>query len=257
MVLLPTDDGHQGGGDRQAHGDQRAEGDREDDDRHQDADQLAVAGGCLVRVAEATVVLDLDACVTHGLDGLLGGVELGAADLLEVEADRGEGGLTVFTEGRSSWVVGTAHRDHVRTGGELLDGLLDRGLLVRTGEAVLRVEDDVRGVERLLREAVLDGVGRGLRLRAGQAERLVVVATGGGVEHEDRDRDDDPGADDAPRVAAGEVADAVEEVGHGGSLVVGLAGSGQWMYGAWKERRNSRGGETWGEPHVAAGGPHG
>ena len=64
----------------------------------------------------------------------------------------------------------------MRTGGELLDGLLDRGLLVGSGESVLGVEDDVRGVERLLREAVLDGVGRALRLRAGQAEPLVVAA---------------------------------------------------------------------------------
>ena len=227
MALLPTDDGHQGRRDGQAHGDERAEGDGQDDDRHHDADQLAVAAGREVRVAETAVVLDLDAGVTDVLDGLLGRVVLGGADLLDVEADGGEGGLPVVTQGRSTRVVGTVHGDHVRTGGELLDGLLDRGLLVGTGESVLRVEDDVGGVERLLREAVLDGVGGGLRVGAGKAERLVVAAAAGGVEHEDRDGDDDPGADDLPGVAACEVADAVQSVGHGESFGAGLAGHGR------------------------------
>ena len=70
-------------------------------------------------VAQAPVVLDLDACVTEALDGLLGGVVLGEPDLLGVEADRRERGLPVGTDGRSARVVRARHRDDVRPVGEL------------------------------------------------------------------------------------------------------------------------------------------
>ena len=209
----------------------RAEGDGQDDDGHQDADQLAVATGRHVGVAETAVVLDLDARVADVLDGLLGRVELGGADLLDVEADRGERGLLVRADGGSARIVGTARGDHMGYVGEPLDGLLDGGLGGRVGQSVLGVEDHVRGVERLLREAVLDRVGSTLRLRAGKAEALVGLAAGRRVEREDRDGDEDPGADDAPRVATGEVADPVEEVGHGEPLGVWCAGLGSRCLG--------------------------
>ena len=159
MALLPTTMAISAVDDRQAHRDQRAERDGEDDDRQQDADHLAVAAGRELRVAEAAVVLDLDARVTDVLDGLLGGVELLDADLLDVEGDGREGGLAVLADRRSARVVGAAHGDHVVALGELLDGLLDRGLGGRVGQSVVGVEDHVRGVQRLLREAILDRVG--------------------------------------------------------------------------------------------------
>ena len=170
-----------------------------------------------LRVAEATVVLDLDARVTEALDGLLGGVELGEPDLLGVEADRRERGLPIGADGRAARVVGAATpRSTCGPSASLSTACSTAARVAGDGEALLGVEDDVRGVQRLLREAVLDGVGGALRLGPGQAEALVVATAVGGVEHEDRAGEEDPGADDPPRVAAGEVADPVEEVRHGG-----------------------------------------
>ena len=153
--------------------------------------------------------------------------------LLDVEADRGERGLSVGADRGSARVVGTAHGDDVRYVGEVLDGLLDRGLRVGVGQSVFGVEDDVRGVQRLLGEPVLDRVGSALRLRAREGEGLVVLTSVCGVEHEDRQRDEGPRGDDAPRVAAGEVADPVQEMRHGGGPFRGWLrrACGRWLVG--------------------------
>src|SRR5699024_10436169 len=71
------------------------------------------------------------------------------------------------------------------------------------------------GVESLLREAVLDGVERALRLGTGEAEAFVGSPADRTVEHEDRSGDDQPACDHAPGVTSGEVPDPVEEVRHG------------------------------------------
>ena len=189
----PDHDRGQGGEDREAHGDQGAEGDGQDDDRHEDADHLAVAGGLDVGVAQPTVVLDLDTSVAQLLDSGLRCVELLDADLLGVVADRRERGLPVLTEGRSPRVVGAVDGDHVRIVGQLRDGLVDSGLRPRVRQALVGVEDDVGGVEGLLREPRLDGVGRSLRLGTRKAEALVGLAAAGHVDHERGRGDGHPG----------------------------------------------------------------
>ena len=63
------------------------------------------------------------------------------------------------------------------------------------------MEDDVGGVERLCGEPLLECVSGALRLGARQPEGLVGLTADRPVEHEDGDRDEDPGGEDAPRVA--------------------------------------------------------
>src|SRR6185295_12504582 len=113
-------------------------------------------------------------------------VELVGFDLVVAVADGREGGLPVLADRGPAWVVWTTDPDHVRSVGELLDGLLDGCLGLRCGESLLGVEDDVRRVERFLRESVLDGVGRALRLGAGQVEAFVRLTADRGVEQENR-----------------------------------------------------------------------
>ena len=78
------------------------ERDGQDHDRHKDADQLAVTASCLVGVAKAGVILHLDTHITKTLHGLLGRIELSGVDLLDVEPDRGEGGLPVGADRRTA-----------------------------------------------------------------------------------------------------------------------------------------------------------
>ena len=205
--------------DRQAHRDQGAERDGQHDDRDQDAELLAAGRSVTGGEAEALVVLDLDARVAGDLDGLLGGREVLGADLLGVERHGGEGGGAVLAHGGTTRVVGISDVDDVLALGQLGHGLLDGGLGGGLGEAVLVVEDDVGGVERLLREAGLDGVGRTLRLGTREAEALVGSTADGRVEHERSHGDEYPGREDAPRVATGEVADPVENARHGGTFL--------------------------------------
>ena len=122
---------------------------------------LLPAGGSF-GVAEAAVVLDLDTGVTEVLDGLLGGVELVEAHLLGVEGDGRERGLPVLADGRTARVVGAADGDHVRPSASCSTACSIAALVAGSVSPSSEWKIDVRGVQRLLREALLDGVGRTL-----------------------------------------------------------------------------------------------
>ena len=210
--------------DRQAHRDERAERDGQHDDGDQDADLLAAGGSVAGGEAEALVVLHLDARVAGDLDGLLCSLEVLRADLLTVEGDGGERSGAVLAHGRPAGVVGISDVEHVLAVGQLGHGLVDSCLGGRLGESALGVEDDVGAVERLLREAVLDRVGRALRLSTGEAEALVRSSAEGRVEQERGDGNEHPGGENPPGVATGEVADPVQNARHGKPFLPARAG---------------------------------
>ena len=80
---------------------------------------------------------------------------------------------------------------HVRLGADLLDGPLDRGLTLGVAErARVHGEDDVRGIARRCRKAVVQHVDRGLRFGAGRLEVVDERAAGGARADAERDEHD-------------------------------------------------------------------
>ena len=276
IVLLPITMADQCGHDGQAHRDQRAEGDREDQDGHQDADHLAVAAGRRRWRTRGRRRTRPGRRRRGGPGRPARRRRSRSLSTFSVSKPTvAKAVSTVLADGRAARVVGAAHGDHVRA-------------VLRARRRPARpppwsrddvspssaVEDDVGGVERLLREAVLDGVGRALRLGAREAEALVGWSADRRVEHEDRAGDHHPGGDDSPGVTAGEVPDLVEEVRHGkafrlrsgGGRLVRGAGHGDSFSTGWKrlsagardpllEGRNSAAPAPWRGPHTSRGGP--
>ena len=188
-----------------------SEGDQQDDHCCGDRDHLAARLGCGVGVAERTVVLHLDAGVAHLLDCRLGVLELFDSDLLGVVADGHEGGRPVSAQCRRFAIVGIADADHVGAGCQAGDGPRDGRLGGTPFQAVRGVEDDGRGVERLLGEPVLEGIRRSLGLGTGNAELLGRRAAVGTVQQHHRRREDPPHRQHPPRVPSCEMTDDEKE----------------------------------------------
>ena len=112
--------------DRETHGHHGAEGHRQDDGCDQDGDHLATAASRGTRVAQASVVLDLESGVSGNLGRLLRFVVHGGRDLLDVEADRGHAGGVILADRGTAGVVGIRDRDDVRALSELIHSRLDR-----------------------------------------------------------------------------------------------------------------------------------
>ena len=210
----PDEERDQRDHDRKAHRDEGAERDGQHDHGDEDADLLAARLCGTGSQTETGVVLHLHAGVTGTLDRVLRLLVLLRTDLLGVEGNGRECGGPVLAQGGPTGVVGISDGDHVLALGELGDSLLDGSLGARLVETRLGVEDDVRAVERFLRETVLEGVSSALRLRTGKAEGLVGSTAEGRVQHHRRDGNDDPCCEDTPWVAPGEVSEPVEKTRH-------------------------------------------
>ena len=111
--------------------------------------------------------------------------------------------------------------------GELRAGFGDDRRVVGVVEAALvGVEHDAGGLAALAREAVVQDVGRVLRLDAGHALAVVELAAGAALQRDDGDGDHEPEAQHPERVPGAVAAEAVQECAHGILLGVGPAACG-------------------------------
>ncbi len=200
----PTTSPKMRGEDGQAHRHHRAEREQQDDDGREQADEVGVARRRLVGVVgHRAAVRDLDAGLRRRRGG---GFDLLEDVLLEVlglgvELHGDDGDLAALGDERAAHrTVRVRHRRDVGDLAERGHARTDRGLDRRAGDAVGRLEHDERAVARGGGEVLLEEVERGLRLRVGDAEVVAVLAVERSREHQDRDRGDDPHADEPPAV---------------------------------------------------------
>ena len=203
----------QRGEDRHAGRDQRAEGHDQDEERDQQPEQL----GHLARVGVALVGVAADrrghgrgrlrrTCLLDVGERLVGRHLVGELEL-------GQGRRGALVERRSLGAEGVVDRDPL----DLVDGLDqggDLGGVVLVGDLpLLRLEQDLAGrtgQPEPLPEQVLTG----LRLGAGDGERVVVPVAQGGRRSAEADEDQHPEADDHPAMPGDGPAEAVQEDGH-------------------------------------------
>ena len=189
-----TGERDQGRDQRESHRRHRAEHDREHDDRHSHADELTDRGrGLLGLVHDRPVAGHLEA-------GALAQLGCRLEPLARVLAECGRGVVVLNRHVCDPRVLGqlaaalserVRRARHVRLGADLPDRSFDRRLALRRAErARVHGEDDVRGVARGRRKALLEHVDRGLRFGAGGLEVVDERAAGGARADADRDEHD-------------------------------------------------------------------
>ena len=230
----------EGDGEGEPGADHGAEGQHEDDQGRDHADQLAVplhGGGGVLR--DLAAQLDLEAEGAGAGDGLLEGLEVAHQVRVgdgDVVPDRDQRGVAVS---RQLWGL---DGEDVRHPGELARERLEGDGVDRGAGAV--VDHDLGGGEAGLGEVGAQLLDAGLGRCVGDVVVIAGLAAEGHRETDGGDGDGHPGADRAPRVRRGAVAEAVEEAGHGGvSLVRGsvsgtYAGAGR-LGRAWGRLRPS------------------
>ena len=96
-----------------------------------------------------------------------------------------------------------------------LTSLIDAGAVRRVVETpVVGVEHDARARTGLAGEAILQDVGRVLRLDPWDAEGVVVLATGAALHRHDDERGHEPEPEHPERVAGAAAAEAVQKCTH-------------------------------------------
>ena len=206
------------GEDRQPHRHDRAEREQQDHDRGEQPDEVGVALRRLVGVVDhRAAVRQLDAGLRRRRGRLLDLVEdvLGKVLRLGVELHRHHGDLAVLRdEGGTERPVGIGDGGDVRDLLERGDALADRRLDGRAGDPGVGLEHDECVVAGVAREVVLEEVERLLRLGVRDAEVVAELPVEGARERDDRDRHDDPHAEEPPTMAHRAPPQAFEQTRH-------------------------------------------
>ena len=222
IALLPDQQADQRHGDRQAHRDERAERDGEDDDRDGEADHLAAG---LLRRPWRTPSRPLYSTCMPASRRLCGGrvrrVVLGRSILSVSNATVANAVRAVLADGRAARVVGVGHVDDVRA--------RRRALLVASATAALAA-GVVRPSCACTTTCAVWTLCCGNRSRSASAARcdsepgsVNVSLVGPPIEPLSATAATairTQAASDPPRVAGGEVTEAVEKARHGDSLGV-------------------------------------